>query len=88
MAGIQDHGNGDESLGPLGVSRRCRVDDVETRAVTFAKRTLSEETLRELRRFLANASAEEVATIRMLYGDMPDVLQWIARELSSPSAVS
>jgi hypothetical protein len=86
MEGAQDQGNGGGSLEPIGSRRRDQVVDADAPEVTFTTRTLAPEKLDELRRFLAQASAAEVAMVRTLYGDMPEVLQWIARELASPSS--
>ena len=61
--------------------RRDAVPEPDGRSVTFARRYLTAEQLQSLREFLSGASSDEIATIRQLYGDMPEVLRSIGLEI-------
>jgi len=61
-------------------SRRDKVTDQEEHDLKFVGKSLSAERLQALREFLAHASTDEIAMIRVLYGDQPDVLKWIGLE--------
>jgi hypothetical protein len=61
--------------------RRNGVPDLDARGVTFIQRSLSPERLQALREFLRTASADDIATIRENFGDMPEVLISIGLEV-------
>jgi hypothetical protein len=61
--------------------RRSTPSGIDGRQVTFAARGLSQERLDALREFLKHASADEIAQVRKLYGEMPEVLQYIGLEV-------
>ncbi len=63
-------------------TRRDKVLEEEELALTFVGKALSSERLQALREFLAHATADEIAMIRVLYGDQPDVLKWIGLEIA------
>ncbi len=60
--------------------RRNHPSDLDMREVRFARRFLHPEQIEALREFLHNASADEIATIRKLYGETPEVLREIGIE--------
>lgn len=59
---------------------------MEARAVTFAKRGLDEAKLSALRQFLASASGDEIEMIRTLYGDVPEVLEFLGLDRRAAGA--
>ena len=61
-------------------TRRDSVPDLDSRDVTFARRFLHPEQIEAIREFLAHATADEIATIRKLYGETPEVLREIGLE--------
>jgi hypothetical protein len=60
--------------------RRNHPTDLDTREVTFARRFLHPEQIEAVREFLCHASSDEVATIRKLFGETPEVLREIGLE--------
>jgi len=61
--------------------RRAKPADLDAREIKFARRQLEPERLQALRDFLKRASADEIASVRKLYGDMPEVLEIIGLEI-------
>jgi len=81
---MQERDNSNSNQGGYPIrqpSRRDQVSDEEERGLTFVGKSLSSERLEALREFLAHASTDEIAMIRVLYGDQPDVLKWIGLEV-------
>lgn len=61
--------------------RRAQVNDADQRNVVFAQKSMTPERLQALKDFLAHAKGDEIAAIRQLYGDSPDVLRMIGFEV-------
>ena len=61
-------------------NRRALPATDQSDNVTFAPKRLSPERLNALRQFLKSARADEIAAIRGLYGDTPEVLIAIGLE--------
>lgn len=61
--------------------RRSAAPDLDGRAVNYAEAGLSREKLEALRGFIEQASSDEIAQIRNLYGHHPEVLKWIGLEI-------
>lgn len=61
--------------------RRAQAAENESRDLQFMPKGLTAERLQALREFLKHAKTDEIAAIRKLYGDMPEVLQMIGLEL-------
>lgn len=66
-----------ESPTPL----RNQVPDLDTRSVTLVRRFMHPEQVEAVREFLAHASADEIACVRKLYGETPEVLKAIGLEV-------
>lgn len=80
MANAYDEGPvHNESDGPF--SRRDAVQDIDTREVRFARKFLHPEQIEAIREFLKSASADEIAMVRKLYGETPEVLKAIGLEI-------
>ncbi len=80
MANVYDEGPlNPEVEGPS--ARRKKVPDLDAREVTFARRFMHPEQIEAIRDFLKHATADEIATIRKLYGETPEVLREIGLEL-------
>jgi hypothetical protein len=62
-------------------TRRASAASDQAESVTFAQKGLSPERLEALRQFLKSAKSDEIAAIRKLYGDMPEVLRMIGLEM-------
>jgi hypothetical protein len=62
-------------------NRRALPAPDQAERVTFASRGLSPERLQALKEFLKHAKSDEIASIRGLYGDMPEVLRAIGLEI-------
>lgn len=63
-------------------SRRDQVFEEEERTISFVGKGLSAERMQALKEFLSHASTDEIAMIRLLYGDQPEVLKWIGLEIA------
>ncbi len=61
--------------------RRAQASSEQLNSVTFARKGLTQERLDALAAFLKHAKADEIAAIRGLYGDMPEVLKLIGLEV-------
>lgn len=61
--------------------RRSSANTGEAENVTFAQKGLTAERLQALKEFLKHAKADEIAAVRGLYGDMPEVLRIIGLEI-------
>ncbi len=61
--------------------RRNKPGGPENPRVDFVERGISPERLQALRAFLARANSDDIATIRRIYGDNPEVLKMIGIEL-------
>jgi hypothetical protein len=61
--------------------RRAQPTPDQSERITFASRGLSPERLQALKEFLKHAKSDEIAYIRGLYGDMPEVLLAIGLEI-------
>lgn len=80
MANAYDEGPvNQEGEGP--VTRRNCVGDLDTRDVTFARKFLHPEQVEALEDFLKHATTDEIATIRKLFGETPEVLRSIGLEI-------
>ena len=62
-------------------TRRNYVQDLDTRDVTFARRFLHPEQIEAIKEFLTKATADEIAQVRKLYGETPEVLREIGLEI-------
>ena len=81
MADKYDEGPVYNEAEGLSSSRRNSVPDIDTRDVKFARKFLHPEQIEALREFLDHASADEIAVIRKLYGETPEVLRAIGLEV-------
>ena len=63
--------------------RRNRPADQEYREVEFARRQISQEKIEALKRFLVAATADDIAAVRNLYGDDPQILRLIGLEVGA-----
>lgn len=68
------------------LKRRAQAGGQDERGVTFAKKELPPERLKALREFLKHASADEIASIRRMYGDNPEVMKSIGLEVLGETA--
>jgi hypothetical protein len=57
------------------------VEDEQVDSVTFTHKGLSKERMEALRQFLKHASSDEIAAVRKMYGDTPEVLRMIGLEI-------
>lgn len=62
--------------------RRHKVADDPQKQVKFVDKKISQERLDALKEFLRTATADDIATIRRLYGDNPEVLSLIGLEMT------
>jgi len=62
-------------------SRRNEVQDIDTREVKFARKFLHPEQIEAIKEFLQHATSDEIAVIRKLYGETPEVLTAIGLEI-------
>lgn len=76
---------GEENTGfaapPPSEDRRNRPQGEEERKVVFVERRISPEKLEALKSFLKTATADDIATIRKMYGDSLEVLRMIGLEI-------
>ncbi|HEY9870720.1 MAG TPA: hypothetical protein V6D08_16255 [Candidatus Obscuribacterales bacterium] len=75
-----EESNQNQALPPDRLGRRERVPETDDRSVLFVDKTLTTERLEVLREFLKHASTDEIAMIRLLYGDNPEVARFIGLE--------
>jgi hypothetical protein len=61
--------------------RRSLTAAEQVDTVTFTRKGLSPERLEALKQFLKFAKADEIASVRKLYGDNPEVLEMIGLEI-------
>jgi len=61
--------------------RRAQVAEDQVDGVTFTHKGMPKERLEALKQFLKHASADEIAAVRKMYGDMPEVLRMIGLEI-------
>ena len=61
--------------------RRAAAPENDDRKVQFSRRDLNSERLEALRVFLKQASADEIQSVRRIYGDVPAVLELIDAEI-------
>ncbi len=54
--------------------RRNIVPDQDNRKVVYSHKQMTPERLEALRRYLATATPEEIASVRAAFGGMPEVL--------------
>jgi hypothetical protein len=67
---------------PPSDDRRNRISDQDAeRGVAYVDRGISQEKLDSLKLFLKTATADDIATIRKLYGDNLAVLRLIGFEI-------
>ncbi len=67
--------------------RRAQISDEQVDTVTYTHRGLSPERLSALKAFLIHASADEIAAVRTMYGEMPEVLRMIGLEMMSGEVI-
>jgi hypothetical protein len=67
--------------------RRAQIADEQVDSVTFTHKGLSLERLKALKAFLIHASADEIAAVRKMYGEMPEVLRMIGLEMMSGEVI-
>lgn len=64
-----------------GRQRRNAVPEIDTRNVAFARRFMHPEQIEAVKQFLSHATGDEIATIRKLYGETPEVLRAIGLDV-------
>jgi hypothetical protein len=65
--------------------RRSSTSTGDAQDVTFAHKGLTAERLQALKEFLKHAKADEIAAVRGMYGEMPEVLRMIGLEVMPES---
>jgi hypothetical protein len=75
-----EESNQNQAVPPDRLGRRDRVPEADDRSVRFVDKTLTIERLEALREFLQHASTDEIAMIRRLYGENPEVARFIGLE--------
>lgn len=61
--------------------RRSLAAEEQVSSVTFSRKGLTPERLAALKEFLKHAKSDEIASVRKLYGDEPEVLRMIGLEV-------
>ncbi len=62
--------------------RRNRASNLEDPEVKFAQKSITDDKLEALKKFLKNASTEDIKIVRDCYGDAPEVLKLLGLELT------
>lgn len=60
--------------------RRNRANSLEAPEVKFANRIISDDKLEALKKFLKNASLNDIKVVKDCYGDSPEVLKLLGLE--------
>jgi len=72
---------------PNSDDRRKRpAEGEQDREIKFVGRRMSDERLKALKDFLKTATADDIATIRRMYGDNLEVLRLIGLELTESNS--
>jgi len=61
--------------------RRSSASTGDADKLTFTNKGLTDERLQALKEFLKQAKSDEIAAVRGLYGDQPEVLRMIGLEV-------